>query len=253
MENNVTADVVSQGAAPTPVATPVIETAPTVVDPVEAKVKEFMAKERKTILEEATRLGQSGKDKAIHALQQELQEEKARRIALEGGLNTLHTQLGPDADQSMVQNVRLAQTNAQLGVYRQQEFARQQAQREQEAKEAVLQETRSEVAELGLEPDDPRIQYDLNQSNATDFRRKVLASVRAALKEDRDKELDDRSSKIAADVEARVRKATGVDSHDTDGGGGGKPTFTKEQIKDRAFYTANKEAIQLARLEGRIK
>lgn len=222
-DTNVTADAVI-ATAPAPVATPVIATAQTEVDPVEAKIKEAVAKAKADILQEAARIGQSGKDKRLNALQQELQAEKARTEALERALNTIPATLGPDADPSVVQNVRLAQTNARLSVYQQQELAQRQAAQLEAAKQAVLEDTREEITELGINPDDPRIAYDFTQPDAKAFRKKVMQGVRQIQAEDVRKSIPQLVAQEMAARDARAkeeatkaRKESGVDSHDSPG------------------------------------
>jgi hypothetical protein len=228
---------------------PVVEATP---DPIEAKIAAAVQEALTKQQAEQSRKIQSEVDKRVGPLQRRLTDAERRAQVLEGTLATMPHSLGPDADPAVVARLQNQSLQANLGFYRQRDQADEAARREQEAKDAVFQATRNEVAELGLEPDDPRIVYDLDQPDAEGFRRKVMASVRSALKEDNTKELDSRTSKMAADIEAKLRKATGVDSHDT-GGTVGTQTFTKAQISNREFYKANKEAIQKARAEGRIK
>jgi hypothetical protein len=249
-EQDVTADVVSEETAPTPVA-PV--QAATEVDPVEAKVKELLQKERASILEEAKRLGQSGKDKRLNLLQQELREEKARRIAMESAFENLPKQLGPDADPMMLQNVRMAQKDVQLSSYQRQEQARQEAQVREEQKQEAIRESLEEVETLGIAPDDKRLQIDLDAPDYRTFRKTLMASVRKIQSEEQDKVLNERLSKHAADLEAKIRKDSGVDSQDSTGSASGKETFSKAQFLDRRFYKEHKEAMEKAVREGRIQ
>lgn len=205
---------VSEGTVP-PVV--VVTTEAPQVDPMETRFRELLAKERTSIVEEARRVSQSQADKTTAALQRQLQEERAKRVALEGAFNTLPTRLGPDADPSIVQNVRLAQRDAQLGVYQQQDIARQQLEREEAAKQMVLADTREDIAELGVNPDDPRLQWDLNQPDAKAFRKKVIQSARSILKEDADKSFSERFTQEMATRDAKTRKESGVDVHETPG------------------------------------
>lgn len=256
MDTEKTADAVSEGAAPAPVEAEVKATPQTVADPVEVKVKELLAKEREAIVQEAMRLGQSGKDKRLNALQRELQEEKARRIALEGALNTIPNQFGPDVDPMVRQQAQLAALQGQVGYYRTRDQQLEMQRREQEAKQAVFEATRAEVEALGLDPNDSRLEFDLDAPDADTFRRKAFASVKAAQKADRDKEKAEMAALIdkkAAEIEEKVRKATGVDSHDSGVAAGGKPVYTRDQFLDRNFYKANREDMDKAAREGRVQ
>ena len=239
---------VSEGTVIPTVDTTVV---PPQVDPVEAKVKELLAKERANIVEEARRVSQSQADKTTAALQRQLQEERTRRQALEGALNTMN--LGPDTDPNVVNSVRLAQTQAQLGAYRQQELARQQAEQVETLKRQALDGMRQEIADLGLNPDDSRIEYDLNTPDADTFYKKAMRSAAKAIREDEKKTIPQLVKQAIADEEARKRKESGVDSHESAGVAAGTQVFTRAQIKDRKFYEANKEAIEKAAKEGRIK
>lgn len=81
----------------------------------------------------------------------------------------------------------------------------------------VLEETREEVAELGVNPDDPRLKYDLTLPDAKTFRKNVMASARAVLKEESDKTLSERIRQELDARQERTRRESGVDSHDTAG------------------------------------
>jgi hypothetical protein len=221
------------------------------VDPIEAKIQAAVNEALKAKDQEIARKIQSEADKRVAPIQRRLSEAERRNQVLEATISNLPHSLG-EVDPEVKARVQMAGLQGKVNIYEQERQANMAAQREQEAKETVLQKTREEVAELGLDPDDPRITYDLNQPDPDSFRRKVLASVRTAQREDSKKELESYSQKITADVEAKLRKATGVDQHDS-GTGTTLPTFTRAQIRDRKFYVANREAIEKAVKEGRLK
>lgn len=248
MADEVTQEVSTETPAPTveaPAPTPDIQTL------VSKAVEEALAKEREGI----ARKIQSEADKRVAPLQRRLNEEINRRQGLEGTLRNLPTALG-DVDPSVRQSVENLGLRTQVNYYEQQNQAAEQARRAQEMQEEAMRHAREEVEALGLNPDDPRVEYDMTTPSWQAFHTKLLKSVGKAKAEDEDKRIKtleaDLSARIAKQVEEKVRKDTGVDSQ-PEGQGAGMPTFTREQIKDRAFYEAHKDEIKKAQQQGRIK
>lgn len=227
------------------------QTAPA-VDPTDERfraiVDEALSKERGDI---ARRI-QSETDKRVEPLKRRLADAERRNQHLEGTLAALPTTLG-DIDPEVRSRVENQALKSKVSFYESQDQAAMAVQREQEAKEEALRVMREEIAELGLDPSDSRISYDLDQPNPLAFRRKALSSARAALREDNARDQEARLLKVASDLEAKLRKATGVDSQDAGGGSASAKTFKRSQIKDRAFYKANQEEIEKAYKEGRIE
>lgn len=241
MDEEVQAAVSTETPAPT--------VAPT-VDPTDAKIQAAIEAFKKAQETEIARKIQSEADKRVAPLQRRLQDQERRNQTLEGILRTLPTAVD-DPDARL--RAEMAATKGLVSYYEQDRQAATIAQREEEAKQAALQSMRDEIAELGLNPDDPRIPYDLNQPDPNSFRRKALQGAKQALREDTARDLEAKAAQLKADLLAQLRKETGVDSQDVTESAASKPTFTAEQIKNRKFYLANKEAIQEAQREGRIK
>ena len=244
MENDgkaVTPEVSAGTPAPTVEAT---------VDPTEAKIAAAIEAFKKSQEVEISRKIQSEADKRVAPLQRRLSEAERRAQLLEGALNTIPNTLGTD-DPNVVQTARLAQANARLSVYEQERMAAQQARQLEEAKQMAVQDARRKATRLGFSPDDPRLVYDVNQPDQSSFDDAFLESVRKAQQEDADKRIEERLAKTAADLEAKLRKDTGVDSHET-AGTTGKPTFKASQFLDRKFYKAHQKEMDEAHLEGRV-
>lgn len=207
----------------------------------------------KSLIEEATSRLKNDLRSARSA-----QSEADRRAALaekraqmaESALDTIPNTLG-DVDPEVRNRVQVAALERRLGNYRNRDQEEQQIRAIEDQKRAVLEATKDDISALGLDPDDPRITYDLDQPNPASFRKKALASARDVLKTDSQKtNAEIIKEQVAAEM-AKVRKESGVDSHDS--GGAGKVTFTKDQFLDRAFYKENKVEMDKAAREGRVQ
>jgi hypothetical protein len=240
---------VSTGTTPPTVEVP---TAAAPVDP-EAKIKAIVAEALKAQEAELARKIQSEADKRVAPLQRRLSEAERRAYLAEGTLQTLPGRLG-DLDPDVQQRIRLAQAEGRLNLYDQERQAQARAQQEELEKQQFHAETRQRIAKLGLNPDDPRIKYDLNAPSAHDYLEGVMASVAKIKEDDATKNLDALITQKITERDAKARRESGVDSHETAGAAGSGPrTFTRAQIRDRKFYEANREAIDKASREGRIK
>jgi hypothetical protein len=242
-------ETVSEGTVPA-----VVE--PT-TDPVEAKVKELLAKERATIVEEARRASQSQADKTAARLQRELNDERSHRMALEGAFQTLPQSLGPDADPDTRLRMENAGYKARYNAQQQQAFARQQEEQRaiqlESMKRNTIERAKQEIAATGMNPEDARLVWDVETDDPGVFYGRLAASLSKAQKEDALKSIPELVKQAIADEKARERRESGVDSHESAGATAGSKTFTRAQIKDRAFYEANKVDIEKAAKEGRIK
>lgn len=231
---------------------PVVEETPA-VDPIEAKIEAAIAKALAEERKDRDRKIQSEADKRVSPLQRRLREAEARAQAYEGALRTFPSTLGPDADPSLVQNARLAQQNAELGFYRRRDTEAEQAQRIEEAKQQVLEDTREDIAELGVDPDDTRIKYDLNQPDAKSFRKMVMAQVRQIREEDMKKSIPQLVAQEIANQRAKDRKESGVDTHEAAGTAGATDeAFMKEfaEGKRNTPEDFKRAKAQLRKLKG---
>lgn len=241
MDEQVQAEVSTETPAPA-----VTETA----DPTDAKIQAAIEAFKKTQETEIARKVQSEADKRVAPLQRRLQDYERRNQNLEGIIRTFPAAID-DPDARM--KAEMAALRGQVNYYEQDRQVATVAQREDEAKQAALQAMRDEIAELGLNPDDPRIPYDLDQPDPSSFRRKALQGAKQALKEDSTRDLEATKAQLKADLLAQLRKETGVDSQDSTETAATKPAFTRAQINDRKFWEDHKAEILQAQAEGRIK
>ena len=218
-------------------------------------VAKAVAEALKSKEQETSRKIQSETDKRVAPFQKRLSEAERRAQMLEDQLRNLPNAFG-DADPEIRQRAQLASLQGQVGYYRTREQFVDQERVIQEAKQSALADTKAEIEALGIDPEDSRLEFDLDAADAVTFRRKAFASVRSIQKAEREKEKADndaRLAKTAADLEAKIRKDSGVDSQDSTGSASGKETFSKAQFLDRKFYKEHKEAMEKAVREGRIQ
>lgn len=193
----------------------VVETA--APDPTEAKIAAALEAFAQKQERELSRKIQSEADKRTAPLQKRLAEAESRARSLEGMIGTF-PQI-PDADPTVVNQLQNAQLQRQVGYYRQQQEVAARQEALENYKRQALEGLKSHIQSLGLDPEDTRIEYDLSQPDRDDFYRKAMASVAKVIREDSDKELPNKLQKMLADAEAKARRETGVDTHETAGKG----------------------------------
>lgn len=220
-------------------------------DPIEAKIQAAVAEALKKQEPEIARRIQSEADKRVAPIQRRLTEAESRARMLEGTLQTLPGRLG-DLDPDVQQRVRLAQAEARLNLYDQANQATARQQQEDQYKQQALEDMRQEVAKLGVNPDDPRIKYDLNAPSIHAFTGGVMASVAKIKEDDAQKSLDARIAQAIADRDAKARRESGVDSHDNAGAAGAdsEKAFKEAQA---AFINDPNPKTQKALEEARAK
>ncbi len=200
---------------------------------------------------------QSDKDKAIaRAIKAERDaanakaEADAARKRLDGVTNTL----GRSEDPDVVRVVRDATQAEELAYLRSR--VQQQEARQQVLEMAQEHDTRFKASlvagfkELDVDPNDPELDWAADAPDAYTRQERVLKSAAKIHK----RQLQ--QANAAARAQTAVAQANSdreVHNPDVVQGASSGRTFTREQIKDRAFWKANKPEIEKALAEGRIK
>jgi hypothetical protein len=244
-----------QGAVPEGTASQAASQEPKQVAPATVtleQVEQLLAKRD----EQTRRLVQSEADKRVAALDRQLQEERRQRQLLEGQFST-PTFLGQDVDPEVQTQVQLAEARRRLAYYDNLERQRHQEAAQKAFKQQVHEDTRQKLSAKGLNPDDPRIKYNLDAETPQEYLAQAYLSAMDAQSQDLEarlkKSIADEVAKATSEAEARIRKDSGVDKFDsTPGATSSQQKFSKSQIRDRDFYEKNREAIDKAFKEGRI-
>jgi len=173
------------------------------------QITQMVQEQVRLATESAKREIQSVKDKA----RQEVEQAQNRARMAESTLTNVGKNLG-DLDPEIQTKVRLEQAEAQNAYYGQ--LARQQEQEQQRLTfDSTFRTNLSQhIQSLGIDPNDKEIDWaEDSQADYLTRQQRILASV-AKVQGNVKKVAEAKEADMAKEIEARLRKDLGLDSHD---------------------------------------
>ncbi len=184
---------------------------------VSKKVAEEMAKltaDTTKATEAAKRELQSAKDKARAEIEAAHRRARFAETTLDATKRKID-EIDPDTGKEL----ELARYRAEEEARRQQELTESAQKQQAEFHEQFTSSLRETISDMGIDPEDKRIDWATDASNYLDAQKRVLRSA-AKIKRESEIALQESVKKQLKETEERIRRDLGVNSVDTSGGSG---------------------------------
>ena len=205
----------SEQAASTPEtpATPTQE-----VKPPEAE-KPLTREEVKQMLVEATKQAiETGRDIGRRELQSQQSRNRIERERLERENAIAQRVLAKAKGTEFEPDIEGAAKDGELEYFRNNDARRQQEEAVQAARNQFYSERREDIKLMGLDPEDKRLDWALEATDANVALKRINASVAKIFTEEKVKQQNDLKTQLAA-MEKKLRQDLGIDSVETSAGG----------------------------------
>lgn len=256
------ADVSKEGTPAPQVAgtTPAPQPSPEeqkIAELVNKKVTEEIAKVLTAETEKAKREIQSVKDKGraeVEAAQRRARFAETTLEATKRKVNELDPSIGAE--------IELARYRAEDEARRQQELSESAQRQQAEFHEQFTSSLRETIVDMGIDPEDKRIDWATDSPNYLDAHKRVMKSA-AKIKRESEIALQESVKKQLKESEDKIRRDLGVNSVDTSGGTGvsidGIPTDLAKfrtwiaGIPQTEYETKYADKVNELRRQGKIK